>query len=263
MKRIENDFYLDIGDILLAHKFTLDGKNRCDYSEGRGFFGISYAIGGEAEYRFSSGKKQKIRAGDVVFLPANTAYTVYNEGEYYHYTVNFTLNGTGSDELFGTDEIVVLSADGERYYSGSFRAIAELWQKMEPGYRMRGVGKLYELLSELIEEKRSSLPLGAGYRKILPAKEYIDADPTRAVTIAELSGLCGMSMTSFRRAFLSALGQTPMRYRDAKLIALAKERLISGFFSVSEVAEYLGFEDASYFGRFFKKHTGKTPGEYR
>jgi AraC family transcriptional activator of pobA len=33
--------------------------------------------------------------------------------------------------------------------------------------------------------------------------------------------------------------------------------------SVSEIAFETGFEDVSYFGRFFKKHTGFAPTEYR
>jgi AraC-like DNA-binding protein len=33
--------------------------------------------------------------------------------------------------------------------------------------------------------------------------------------------------------------------------------------SVSEVSFAIGFEDPSYFGRFFKKHTGMTPTEFR
>ena len=261
--KMKDDFYIDVGCILLAHKFTLDRKNKCDYSSGRGFWGISYAIGGEAEYRFSSGKRRRVSAGDVVFLPADTSYTIYTAGEYHHYTVNFTLHKENSCDVFDGEEIIILSSNGKKYYLNTFRALAEAWQKKEAGYQMRAVGMLYELLASLIEEKRSSMPLGSGHRKILPAKEYIDADPTRSVTIEELAAICGMSMTAFRRSFLAAIGQTPMRYRDSKLIALAKERLISGYFSVAEVAEYLGFEDASYFGRFFKKHTGKTPGEYK
>ena len=36
-----------------------------------------------------------------------------------------------------------------------------------------------------------------------------------------------------------------------------------GFFSVQEVAKKCGFDDASYFVRFFKKQTGLTPCEFK
>ena len=262
MQRIPEGFYLDIGRVLMAHKFVLDGKNRCDYSSGRRVWGVSYAIGGEAEYRFSSGARYKIRAGDVVYLPANTAYTIVNVGEYHHYTVNFTLHTEHSDPIFEGEEIIILFGD-TRYYASAMRAIVELWQKRAPGYEMRTVAMLYELISSFAEQKRSTVSLGHAYMRLLPAKEYIDADPTRVRTIEELASLCNMSKTTFRRSFLSTFGQTPMRYRDTRIVALAKEKLLSGFYSVSEVAEALGFEDASYFGRFFKKNTGKTPGQFK
>ena len=33
--------------------------------------------------------------------------------------------------------------------------------------------------------------------------------------------------------------------------------------SIQQVADQLGFSDASTFGKFFRRHTGKTPTEYR
>lgn len=263
MKRIPEDFYLDIGRVLLAHRFVLDGKNRCDYSSGRRVFGFSYAIGGEAEYRFISGKRYKISAGDAVYIPAGAAYTIVNKEPYHHYTVNFTLHSDSSTPLFESEDIVILSGEGTKYFAGAAYALVKLWQKRAPGYEMRAASMLYEILSELVERVREDSSLGHGYTRLLPAKEYIDSDPTRRVSIDELAELCDMSKTSFRRGFLSVFGKAPIRYRDERLLALAKEKLLSGFYSVSEVAESLGFEDASYFGRFFKKHTGMTPGAYK
>ena len=33
--------------------------------------------------------------------------------------------------------------------------------------------------------------------------------------------------------------------------------------SVKQIAATLGFEDEAYFGRFFKKHTGQRPSDFR
>ena len=43
----------------------------------------------------------------------------------------------------------------------------------------------------------------------------------------------------------------------------AKEYLNSGYYTVTEIAEKCGFDDVSYFVRFFKKQTGLTPGAYK
>ena len=46
-------------------------------------------------------------------------------------------------------------------------------------------------------------------------------------------------------------------------INAAKELLTDPFRSSAEVASMVGYEDASYFARAFKKRTGMTPTQYR
>lgn len=46
-------------------------------------------------------------------------------------------------------------------------------------------------------------------------------------------------------------------------INAAKELLTDPFRSSAEVASMVGYEDASYFARAFKKRTGETPTQYR
>jgi AraC-like DNA-binding protein len=57
--------------------------------------------------------------------------------------------------------------------------------------------------------------------------------------------------------------QTPLAYRDGLRLAHAKELLLHAGATVGEAALACGFEDESYFVRFFKKQTGVTPGAYR
>lgn len=47
------------------------------------------------------------------------------------------------------------------------------------------------------------------------------------------------------------------------LLVEAKRELFSGKKSIKEIAYELGFADQSYFSRFFKKHTGTTPEQFR
>ena len=54
-----------------------------------------------------------------------------------------------------------------------------------------------------------------------------------------------------------------MQYRDSTRLYYAKEYLNSGYYTVSEIAEKCGFDDVSYFVRFFKQKTGLPPGEYK
>ena len=48
-----------------------------------------------------------------------------------------------------------------------------------------------------------------------------------------------------------------------RILLEAKRLLVHSPQTVAEIAYQLNFEDTSYFGRFFKKHTGTTPEQFR
>ncbi|MDO7744518.1 MAG: AraC family transcriptional regulator [Pedobacter sp.] len=47
------------------------------------------------------------------------------------------------------------------------------------------------------------------------------------------------------------------------LLVESKRALYTGVLSVKEIAYQLGFSDQSYFSRFFRKHSGITPEQFR
>lgn len=60
-----------------------------------------------------------------------------------------------------------------------------------------------------------------------------------------------------------SLGTTAKSYIHQKLFAEAKRLLSYTILSVTEIAEWLHFDSASHFVRFFRKHAGMTPLQYR
>ncbi|MFP7654437.1 helix-turn-helix domain-containing protein [Chryseobacterium proteolyticum] len=48
-----------------------------------------------------------------------------------------------------------------------------------------------------------------------------------------------------------------------RLLLEAKRELSFGALTVKEVAFRLGFNDSSYFSRFFKKHSGYSPEQFK
>jgi len=58
-------------------------------------------------------------------------------------------------------------------------------------------------------------------------------------------------------------GKSAITHIHERLVLEAKRLLFHTENSIKEVAFQLGFEDASYFNRFFKRITGNTPLDYR
>jgi AraC-like DNA-binding protein len=58
-------------------------------------------------------------------------------------------------------------------------------------------------------------------------------------------------------------GKSTSQHISEQLMAEARSLLTYTNYSVAEIAFALGFEYQSYFNRFFKKHTGQTPSDFR
>ena len=73
-----------------------------------------------------------------------------------------------------------------------------------------------------------------------------------------------LSPAYFSYLFSREQGQTLTEFLTATRLGEARELLKTNpVLSISDIAEQVGYEDANYFSRLFKKKTGTTPGLYR
>ena len=61
----------------------------------------------------------------------------------------------------------------------------------------------------------------------------------------------------------SAVGKTASELINDHIILEAKRYLLATPNQIKDIADMLGYEDVSYFIRFFKKHTGHSPESFR
>lgn len=77
------------------------------------------------------------------------------------------------------------------------------------------------------------------------------------------AGLLGMSEAHLNRICRAGAGSSVQALLNAQLVEAATRDLIFTPTSVQGIAYSLGFSDPAYFNRFFRKHTGRTPGAFR
>lgn len=75
--------------------------------------------------------------------------------------------------------------------------------------------------------------------------------------------MMGVSLVQLRTACAAAAGQSPAKLIHARVIVEAKRNLIFGDMTMEQIAYGLGFSDAAYFTRFFRKEVGPTPSQFR
>ena len=91
----------------------------------------------------------------------------------------------------------------------------------------------------------------------------IHEHPEANWNIRQLSGIAGMSRSTFALHFLSVVGVPPMRYVTAWRIDKAKQLLQDQRLSVAQVAQMLGYTSEAAFRKLFKRVAGEGPGRTR
>lgn len=90
------------------------------------------------------------------------------------------------------------------------------------------------------------------------ADHYMEAAP-----VAAMVKLSGLAERTFKRRFQHATGMTPLEYVHTLRIEEAKQMLEVGDAPVEAIAQEVGYEDAAFFGRLFRRKVALTPAQYR
>ena len=65
------------------------------------------------------------------------------------------------------------------------------------------------------------------------------------------------------KATTQILGKTPKQMIDERLLLEAKRLLVHETHTIKEIAYELGFDEPTNFIKYFRKHTQKSPTEFR
>jgi len=82
-------------------------------------------------------------------------------------------------------------------------------------------------------------------------------------TITEYAKALGVTPNHLNKVVKARTGRTASEWVQISRINYAKYLLRDNSLSIVDVAERVGIFDQSYFSRFFKKHVGQSPSEYR
>ena len=92
---------------------------------------------------------------------------------------------------------------------------------------------------------------------------FMDSHLDTSLHLADLARAAGMSERSLSRSFHMTLGQSPIEYLLNVRLQRAEELLLAGPTAISQIAFEVGFRDANYFTRQFRRRHGLSPRQYR
>jgi transcriptional regulator GlxA family with amidase domain len=85
-------------------------------------------------------------------------------------------------------------------------------------------------------------------------------EPSPVAAMVQLSGL---AERSFKRRFQQATGMPPLAYVHTLRLEEAKQMLEAGDQPIEAIANEVGYEDAGFFSRLFRREVKLTPAQYR
>ncbi|MEO8118582.1 MAG: helix-turn-helix domain-containing protein [Rhodoferax sp.] len=117
-------------------------------------------------------------------------------------------------------------------------------------------------LSQAIE----ATPLNMSSRKTMQIEKFralVNEDYKKHRPITAYADQLGITPGQLSRLCREVLGISSLDVINARLVHEAQRDLIYTTNSIKQLADSLGFADETYFGRFFRKHTGVSPREFR
>jgi AraC family transcriptional regulator len=100
-------------------------------------------------------------------------------------------------------------------------------------------------------------------RDLQTVKDYIEANLTAPLTVAELSEVVNLSIHHFAVLFRRTVGLTPHQYVIKMRIDRATILLKTTKQTIVTISHLVGFHTQSHFTRIFHQHTQFTPKQYR
>ncbi|MES2490263.1 MAG: helix-turn-helix domain-containing protein [Pseudomonadota bacterium] len=95
------------------------------------------------------------------------------------------------------------------------------------------------------------------------ARQYIESNLGRNLSVEELARMTGLSASHFSRQFKHSAGISPHHYVTRQRIEMASRLLLDDDRALADIAQITGFSDQSHFTRCFTRLIGCTPGSYR
>ena len=160
----------------------------------------------------------------------------------------------------------MLERPGEVHGISSTWLAQRLYHEFQQGDDLAAVsleGILLEMLAEAGRHVGGSGPVGTLPRWLRVAREYLEANFLRSLSLAEVAGAAGVHRVhlsrEFRRYFSSTVGEFLRRKRIEHACHLAT----TTHAPLAEIAVTCGFSDQSHFSATFRRQVGLTPAQFR
>ena len=219
--------------------------------------GFVYLTGGEMLVEVDK-KPYLITAGQLLLIPEKMPYSIL------HF-----VDATGFDGAFSPDILpdarvlsVLRQPVQQAFWFDEAAFVAELFNMLDIAFHKDDkvfLAKGMDLLLSRLDP-RPSIHLPEAVSGFL---DRVFADDKPILSASDFAARYNLSCNYLNRIVKKSTGRTVGSWIDTARVTRAKRLLRDTDSSMIDIAVAVGLDDQSYFARFFKKHTGVTPSEFR
>ena len=203
----------------------------------------------------------------MLFRPGDPqVYSLYSADKPETYWIHFT--GCGVEALLDSYNF----KKGENvFYTGSTQDYQNIFGQMIRELQLRrknfqdllclNIRTLLIMINRYQNEGKN-----AGFQvldEIEKAINYFNSNYNKPIIIEDYAEQHLMTPCWFIQNFKQLTKTTPMQYILSLRLTNAMNMLENKNYNISQIAAAVGYDNALYFSRLFKKHTGLSPSEYR
>jgi len=210
------------------------------------------------------GVGHRIGASQAVIIPAGEPHS-YGASETAPWTI-WWCHLRGSDVLdlvsvvgASVERPVVKLRNLDRAAALSDEIVRGLERDQSPARLVSVAGAAWKLMTQLASDQ----VLAEQGDPLERAMSYLEQRLDSTVRVSDLASLVGVSASYLTALFRRATGGGVLAHHTALRMATARNLLDTTTMSISDIASAVGYQDAFYFSRHFRRIHGTSPSEYR
>ncbi|MDB5850429.1 MAG: AraC family transcriptional regulator [Rhodoferax sp.] len=242
------------------------------------FIQLLYLTEGGVDVQFDN-VRQQLSAPGLLLVPAGTVHSFHFERDTNGPVITATQKPLESLAAVVMPDLVatirtpaVIALDSSTRYTEAlmplFLAVEQESRIHARGQVAAGMSLLTALLVQVarIGESHHPTTTPVHSRKAAQIERFralLDARFRTRCSVESYADELGVTPGQLTRLCREVLGMSSLDVINARVMHEAQRDLVYSTITIQQLAAALGFEDEAYFSRFFRKHSGQTPREFR
>lgn len=252
-----NRCFKDYG-ILMGGVSELRGEY-CIYRHSSSFHLLIYTISGTGKITFANGRKQQLKAGDLLTLRAGQRHDYGIDGETWQ-ILWLHLSQETITLLWGIKKTLLLS-ELQHLFAACFEFMHSSGGQNELIYAMYA-----QLIIGTVKREFNSKPSSSNHEiteRLTCLLKDINSQPGKKWTVKNMAAKTFYAEGYFYNVFKKHIGMSPMEKVLELRMLRACEYLRNTDYRLDRIADLLGYADQFAFSKAFKRWQGVPPKNYR